>query len=248
MQKIFTHKPLVVPKLVRVDRPGLRYYENPETQQAFTSITTLISHNTKHKFVNWRQEKGEKEANRISKRSTTRGTKTHTLIEHYVNNLELPDDATLFPDDDKVIKLLNENETIENYKSLPYFLFENLRPELNKIDNILGLEISLFSEILGLAGTADCIAEYNGVLSIIDYKTSEYIKREDWVKDYFVQALAYRYMLMELTGLDAKQLIIFMAAENGQIKPFIKTQFDPYSRILKRYIDKFTYDKTQESN
>lgn len=248
MHKTFNHNPIVLPKLKQVNVPGLRYYEEEETQEKakFISITTLISHNTKHKFVDWRKQKGEQEANRITNRSTTRGTKTHSLIESYVRNEELPTIDDLFPDESKIQKVLNPEETVDNYKNIPYYLFENLKPELDKIDNIIGLEIPMFSRYFGIAGTSDCIADYNGKLSIIDYKTSEYIKREEWIFDYFVQAVAYRYMLAELTGLEAEQLVILMAAENGQIKPFVKTDFEPYTKRLVQYIDQYIYDKGQE--
>lgn len=236
---IFTHNPITVPKLKRIDSPGSRLYENLETKKSFVSITSLISYNTKHKFVDWRKNKGEYEANRITQRSTKRGTKTHTLIESYIKNEPIPDVDELFKDSSKLEWLLNTEETIEDYKKIPYFLFNNLKPELDKLDNILGIEIQLFSDYFNIAGTSDCIAEYEGVLSIIDYKTSEYIKRKEWIFDYFVQAVAYRYMLKELTGLDAKQLVIFMAAENGQIKPFIETNFDPYTKRLMQYIDNY---------
>ena len=246
MTKLFTHKPVEVPRLVRVDNPGLRHYTNPENNKKFVSITTVISHNSKHKFVDWRQKKGEAEANRITNRSTKRGTKTHSLIESYVKNEPQPTIDELFPDDTKVITVLNENESIDHYKNLPFFLFENLKPELDKIDNIIGIEIPLYSEYFGIAGTSDCIAEYNGKLSIIDYKTSEYIKKKEWIFDYFVQAVAYRYMLKELTGLDAEQLVVLMSAENGEVKAFVETDFVMYTRGLIQYIDKFTNEKAKE--
>jgi hypothetical protein len=336
MNKVFNHTPIIVPKLVRVDKPGLRYYENPVSKKPFTSITTIISHNSKDKFVDWRKEKGVKEANRITGRSTKRGTKMHTLIESYVGNEERPTVEALFndKDDNKIENLLNPynrilaannkivieimkdrefpvivnlgcnskntytiltlisnqfeefttadgtaltdynktifincsyqefvdfclnqledsrlyEETVETYKQLPYKLFNNLRPHLDGIDNILGIEISLFSEFLSIAGTSDCIANYNGKLSIIDYKSSDYIKKKEWITDYFVQAIAYRYMLKELTGLDAEQLVVFMAAENDETKVFIETDFEPYSRKLMQYINKFTNDKSKEIN
>jgi len=247
-QKLFTHRPLVLPKLKQINSPGVRLYENLETKKSFVSITSLISHNTKHKFADWREKVGAQEANRVTNRSTTRGTKTHSLIENYISNLPLPSKEELFKDDSKLSWLLNPEETVEDYKTIPYFLFNNLRPELDKLDNILGIEIQLFSEYFCIAGTSDCIAEYNGKLSIIDYKTSEYIKRKEWIFDYFVQAVAYRYMLKELTGLDATQLVIFMAAENGQIKPFVETDFNPYLKRLIQYRDKYLHDKEQEKN
>lgn len=335
MTKFFTHNTITTPLLERVDTPGLRYYRSPRSSKKFTSITTIISHNSKHKFVDWRKEKGEREANRITKRSTKRGTKMHTLIENYVSNHDLPTVDELFTeaDDEKILQILNpfdriraksnkinfevfrqyannklkvnlscnsrdsyevlslirrnftdvsfedgtdqdaynktiiidclydeftsfclENfsdatlsqESVESYRNLPYYMFNNLKHELDKIDNILGIEIPLHSEYLSIAGTSDCIAEYNGRLSIIDYKTSDYIKKKDWIFDYFVQAVAYRYMLKELTGLDAEQLVVLMAAENGETAAFVETDFTPYSRRLIQYIDKFTNDKRKE--
>lgn len=333
--KFFTHKPIATTLLERVDTPGLRYYQKPGCSKKFASITTIISHNSKHKFVDWRKEKGEREANRITKRSTKRGTKTHTLIENYVSNHELPSVDQLFTDNDdsKIVQLLNpfdrirvknnkinfevfreyvngalkvnlscngrdsydvltklrsagidvhfesgtdpdaynktllidclydeflnycelvfpdatvSQESVESYRQLPYFLFDNLKDKLDKIDNILGIEIPLHSEYLSIAGTSDCIAEYDGKLSIIDYKTSDYIKKKEWIFDYFVQAVAYRYMLKELTGLDAEQLVVLMAAENGETAAFVETDFSPYSKRLIQYIDKFTNDKRRE--
>jgi genome maintenance exonuclease 1 len=244
----FIHNTLEVPPLVRKDYPGMRVYTKPDSDKPFVSITTVISHNTKHKFVGWREKKGDKEANRITTRSTKRGTKTHSLIEHYVSNLEIPTMDKLFSekDDNSIPNILNEGETVEQYKELPYFLFENLKPELNKINNIRGIEIALYSEFFGIAGTSDCIADYNGKLSIIDYKGSEYIKRKEWIFDYFVQAVAYRYMLKELTGLDAEQLVILMTAENGETKAFVETEFSEYTVALQRYISTYWNDKSRE--
>lgn len=245
----FIHNILEIPKLKRVDLPGIRYYESQDKKNKYISVTTVISHNTKHKFVDWREKKGDKEANRITNRSTKRGTKMHSLIEAYVRNEPEPTPEELYTekDDTKIPTLLKEGETEEEYRQLPYFLYNNLKPELNKINNILGIEISLYSNYFGLAGTADCIAEYDGVLSIIDYKTSEYIKKEDWITDYFVQAVAYRYMLKEITGLDAQQLVVFMAAENGEIKVFIEKDFTKHARTLIQYIEKYRNDKLLDS-
>lgn len=329
-RKIFTHTPIKKHNLTQVNLPGLRYYTKRNSDKKFVSITSIISHNNKDKFVDWRKKIGNAEAIRITNRSTTRGTKTHSLIEAYVGNEPQPLLESIFnsENESKIETLLNPydvirakknkvtiniykdrkkplkislsasskdvkelltlffdeygeitfedesdnknfllnttyeefvsycinnidsadfyKESIETYKSLPYRLFENIRPELDKIDNILGIEIPLFSEYFEIAGTSDCIAEYNGILSIIDYKTSEYIKKKEWIFDYFVQAVAYRYMLKELTGLDAEQLVIFMTAENGETKVFTETNFQPYTEKLVQYIRNFKNAKIKE--
>ena len=221
----FNHNTIIVPHLKRTHVDGIRLYEEVDAdhQGYYTSITSITSHWSKDKFKEWRKRVGEDEANRITKLATTRGTHTHTLIEHYLNNEEIP-----------------------KADILPTFLFNNAKESLNKINNILGIEIGLFSKNLGIAGTADCIAEYDGVLSVIDFKTSEKPKPRNWIDGYFVQATAYSLMLYELTKQKAKQLVIIMTCENGDVEIYKETDLKKYSIMLKEYIDKFNQDKGVE--
>lgn len=221
----FIHNIIEVPKLKRTHVDGIRLYEEADStiKGYYTSITSITSHWSKDKFSSWRKRVGDDEANRITKRATTRGTNTHTLIEHYLNNEEVP-----------------------KADHLPAYLFNNAKPELNKINNILGIEIGLFSKLLGIAGTADCIAEFDGVLSVIDFKTSEKVKPINWIEGYFVQATAYALMLYELTGQKAKQLVIIMTCENGDVEVYKETDLKKYMLLLKQYIDKFNKDKELE--
>lgn len=218
----FVHNPIIVPHLKRTHVDGIRLYEEVDSdhQGYYTSITSITSHWSKDKFKKWREKIGEDEANRITKLATTRGTHTHTLIEHYLKNEEIP-----------------------KADILPTFLFNTAKQSLNKINNILGIEIGLFSRTLGIAGTADCIAEYDGVPSIIDFKTSEKPKPRSWIDGYFVQATAYSLMLYELTKQKAKQLVIIMTCENGELEVYKETDLKKYSIMLKEYIDKFNQDK-----
>jgi CRISPR/Cas system-associated exonuclease Cas4 (RecB family) len=217
----FVHKLIKVPKLERFHVDGKRFYRKVDSDDAmnFISITTITSNYSKEKFKEWRLRVGEDEANRITKNATNRGTQMHNLIEHYLYNEELPKSAPF-----------------------PKLLFDVAKPELNKINNILGIEIQLYSEYFQVAGTADLIAEYDGILSIIDYKTSERPKPVSWIEGYFVQALAYAIMLYELTGIKAKQLVIIMACENGEVEVYKETNFKKYIKLLRKYIDKFKKD------
>lgn len=221
----FVHKSIEVPELERFHVDGKRFYRKKDSEDLmnFVSITTVTSHYNKEKFAKWRSKIGDQEADRIIKASTSRGTQMHSLVEHYLGNQELPKSAPL-----------------------PKLLFDIAKPELNKINNILGIEIPLYSEYLGVAGTCDTIAEYNGVLSIIDYKTSSKPKPRDWVESYFVQTTAYSCMLYEMTGIMAKQLVIIMACENGEIITYIETDIEKYIRLLVKYVKKFTEDKLKE--
>ena len=221
MSPKFIHKLIEVPKLERFHVDGKRFYKKVDSDDAmnFISITTITSNYSKEKFALWRKKVGEDEANRITKAATTRGTQMHNLIEHYIENKELPKSAPL-----------------------PKLLFDVAKPELNKINNILGIEIQLYSEYFEIAGTADLIAEYDGVLSIIDYKTSERPKPREWIEGYFVQCTAYAVMLYELTGIMAKQLVIIMACENGEVEVYKETDLKKYIKLLRKYIEKFKKD------
>ena len=152
--------------------------------------------------------------------ATTRGTDMHTLTEHYLKNEDLP----------KVPPISD-------------FLFKISKVKLNKIDNIHCLEGALYSRELGIAGTVDCIAEYDGELSIIDFKTSKKPKPKEWIEHYFVQAMAYGCMLYELTGITVKKLVIIMACENGECVVYEEYDKRKYIKLLTKYIRKFVGDK-----
>ena len=223
--KQFNHLDLDLPNLERETINGVRYYKIPEESELkrFVSVTSVTSHYNKEKFVAWRQKIGEEKANQITKMSTIRGTGMHFLIENYLLNLEIPD-----------------------ADPLPKFLFGVAKSELDKIDNIIAIERSLYSNYFKLAGTVDTIAEYNGKLSIIDYKSAEKPKPKEWIENYFVQAAAYCFMLKELTGKEAEQLVIIMACENGEVETYVETDIQKYIKLLVKYVKKFTYDKLKE--
>ena len=192
---MFNHVDLTLPKLSRETIDGVRYYSVPDEDELLklVSITSVTSHFNKEIFINWRKKVGNAKADKITKAATTRGTDMHTLTEYYLKNDDLPE-----------VPPISE------------FLFKIAKGELNKINNIHALEGSLYSKELGIAGTVDCIAEYNNELSIIDFKTSKKPKPREWVEHYFVQAMAYGCMLYELTGISVKKLVIIMACENGE--------------------------------
>ena len=221
---MFNHVDLTLPKLSRETIDGVRYYSVPDEDELLklVSITSVTSHFNKEIFINWRKKVGDQEADRITKAATSRGTDMHTLTEHYLKNDDLP---TVQPISD--------------------FLFKIAKGELNKIDNIHALEGSLYSKELGIAGTVDCIAEYNGELAIIEFKTSKKPKPRDWVEHYFVQCMAYGCMLYEVTGISVKKLVIIMACENGECVIYEEYDKAKYIKLLGKYIRKFVRDKLE---
>ena len=122
-------------------------------------------------------------------------------------------------------------------------MFKISKHKLKNINNIHALEGSLYSKQLGIAGTVDCIAEYEGELAIIDFKTSAKPKPREWIDHYFVQCMAYGCMLYELTGISVKKLVIIMACENGECVVYEEYNKQKYIKLLNQYIKKFVGDK-----
>lgn len=224
-RKKFNHIEVNLPNLERETIDGVRYYKIPGEAELrkFVSVTSVTSHYNKEKFADWRRRVGEEKANKITKAATDRGTKMHSLIESYLMNEDLP-----------------------STDPLPKFLFDVAKSELDKIDNILAIERSMYSDYFHIAGTVDTIANYDGKLSVIDYKSSEKPKPISWIENYFVQIAAYAFMLKELTGKEVEQLVIIMACENGEIITYIETDIEKYIRLLVKYVKKFTEDKLKE--
>ena len=218
---MFTHVDCELPKLKRKNIDGARYYT--VNGRPMVSITSVTSWYNKQIFIDWRKRIGEDEANRITKRATSRGTATHSLIENHLLNKE-----------------------VEFDKPSPKMLFLQAKETLKNINNIYALEESLYSEELGVAGTVDCIAEYNGELSIIDFKTAEKPKPRDWIENYFVQAAAYACMFFERTGIPVKKLVIIMTCENGDVTVYEEYDKIKYMKKLVLYIQKFVEEKINE--
>lgn len=216
---MFNHVPAVLPPLERETVDGVRYYKVPDADEfiKLVSITSVTSFWNREKFAKWRKKIGEDKANEITRKATSRGTDTHTLIEHY---------------------LLNE-ETLPKVQPISDFLYKIAKPTLNNIDNIHALEGSLYSKQLGVAGTVDCIAEYDGELAVIDFKTSAKPKPRDWIDGYFVQAAAYACMYYELTGVSVKKLVIIMTCEDGECVVYEERDKAKYIKLLVNYIECF---------
>ena len=221
---MFSHVDLDLQPLEREHVDGVRYYKVPDDEELIklVSITSVTSHFNKEIFINWRKKVGNEKADKITKAATTRGTDMHTLTEHYLKNDDLPE-----------VPPISE------------FLFKIAKGTLNKIDNIYALEGPLYSKQLGIAGTVDCIAEYDGELAIIDFKTSKKPKPREWIEHYFVQAMAYGCMLYEMKGISIKKLVIIMACENGECVVYEETDKAKYIKLLGEYIRKFVGDKLE---
>ena len=190
MKKKFIHvddiDDVKVPQRTTIQN-GKRVYLTPGGKH-YPSITSIISSQPKPSLVEWRERVGDEEADRVIKEATTLGTAVHDLCERYLYNQNL----------------MTTNEEARS-------VFNRLRFLLSNINKIIGLEIPLYSDQLKVAGTTDCIAEYNGVLSVIDFKTSRKAKKEEWIEDYYIQAFFYAEAFFEMTGCLPEQIVILVA-------------------------------------
>lgn len=189
MRTFITHD---IPKISSVTLPnGTRTYQTP-TGKRYPSVTTVTGLHNKKEILEWRDRVGHEEATKISTRAASRGTRIHTLCENYLQDKKV--EPTVF--------------LVE--------LFNSITPYLDKIDNIHALETALYSDHLEVAGKVDCIAEYNGKISIIDFKTSTYPKEADKIKNYFMQMAAYAVAFEERTNIPVSRLHVIMAVENSE--------------------------------
>ena len=203
-----------------VSKDGVRFYPIPGASKYYPSVTSITSFKNAQFFKDWRSKIGEDEANRITARATQRGTAFHNIAEDYFKGE------------------LNLDRYLEN-NPLSVRMFQAAKSTLNKIDKIHCLETFLYSHYLGLAGRVDCIAEFNGELAVIDFKTSTKEKQEAYIENYFVQETAYAAMFLERSGIEVKKIVTLIATEEGSIQVFEKYNLDDYLQLLKSYIEEF---------
>tara|TARA_Y100000816_G_scaffold288117_1_gene272080 strand:+ start:21784 stop:22440 length:657 start_codon:yes stop_codon:yes gene_type:complete len=198
---MFTHvEKHEFPNLKREIHEGKRVYTT-ENGDRYPSVTTVLGYKTKPAIKAWRKKVGEQTANKISRQASVRGTKVHTLCEDYINNEESNTDKITF---------VEEN------------IFNRMKTYIDRIDNVHCLEQFLFSEHLRLAGQVDCIAEFDGRLSIIDFKTSAKLKRKSYIKNYFAQCSAYAVMFEERTGVPVDQTVIIVGVQDEEPQLFVE--------------------------
>ena len=197
-----------IPKLTQVNENGTRYYVTMEGNK-YPSITTVLSAYNQKAIYEWRQRVGEEEANRISKQASGRGTRIHTLCENYLNN-----------------------EKPEFKNPLDIEMFDSFKPVLHRINNIYAQEIRMYSDHLRIAGTVDCVAEFDGKLSVIDFKTARKPKREEDIENYFMQATAYAIMFEERFGIPVGRTVIAIAVDDETPQVFVNRRDDYVERLL----------------
>ena len=196
------------PNTKGMNQNGFRFYQIDGKN--YPSITSILSIQKKEGLEKWRKNVGEEAAKWEMARAARRGKATHTLVEQF---------------------LKGQPQTINDV--LPNGMFRLLKPYLEQIDNIHCLEKIMFSHKLTLAGQVDCIAEYNGKLSVIDFKTANKERIDSWNTNYYLQCTAYAIMYEELFGKPIEQIVVLQAGEDGSCHSFVKQKKDYLSQLEK---------------
>ena len=206
---MFTHELVELTPLSTTTIDGKRHYQTPDGN-VYPSVTTITSLHGKEGILEWRKRVGEEEANKISNKAATRGTRVHKLCEDYLNN-EL---------------------SFEGAMPNSIALFKQMQPFLDKyIGKVYGIECPLYSHHLRVAGKSDCIAQFDGKNAVVDFKTAKKPKQEHWIQNYFMQCAAYAVAFEERTKISIPRIAIVVAVEGDSPQLFVKKRDD--------YIDMF---------
>lgn len=213
----YLHKPISLPDLESKQIKKTRWYITPSGQY-YPSITSILGYGPKPWLDAWRVNMGESKADIETKRCAERGTALHEMCEKTLNNHPDPTSG-------------------HQYEHI--LLYNKIKLSLPKIDNILAQEVALYSDVLGIAGRVDCIAEWKGVPSIIDFKSSNNLKTEEQIHDYYMQETFYALAFHERTGIEIPQIVTIIAVEKGILPQIMIKTIYPYISSLKKKIDNF---------
>lgn len=218
----------IIPNKKGKNLNGFRFYDINGAD--YPSITTVLSVQNQEGLIQWRERVGAQAADWEARRAAMRGKQLHTIVENHLNNID-------------------NSTQVKNV--LPLGLFRLMRPYLEKIDNIKLIERVLYSKHLTVAGQVDCVADYDGKLSVIDFKSSNRFKKEEYVENYFLQTTAYATMYEELVKKKVEQIVILIAGEDGSMTEWIKDPADykgPLVKAIKDFYDYFekTHQKKKE--
>lgn len=210
---MFKHTLVEFDELETVTEDKKRFYLTPEGNK-YPSVTTVCSLATIDSIKKWRKRVGNEQANKISSKASSRGTKVHKLVEDYVNNKDLD---------------------FENVLPVNLFMFKQIKPILDTyLENVYAIECPLYSDYLETAGRVDCIGTFKGKPAIIDFKTANKRKQRSWIHNYFMQEAAYAVMFEERTKIPISRIVTVIAVEQDEPQLFIEKR-DDYINLFQQY-------------
>lgn len=210
---MFKHTLVEFDELKTITEDKKRFYLTPDGNK-YPSVTTVCSLATIDSIKKWRKRVGNEQANKISSKASSRGTKVHKLVEDYVNNKELD---------------------FENVLPVNLFMFKQIKPILDTyLENVYAIECPLYSDYLETAGRVDCIGTFKGKPAIIDFKTANKRKQRSWIHNYFMQEAAYAVMFEERTKIPISRIVTVIAVEQDEPQLFIEKR-DDYINLFQQY-------------
>lgn len=211
-RKIFKHNFVKPIELGEEYINGKRHYVL-EDGTKLKSVTTVLSEKSDKTFLeNWKRKLGEEESQKIIAQANRRGSSVHALAERYI---------------------LNEEDYIKKEMPVNVDTFNQIKKYLDKyVNDVYGIELPLYSKTLKTAGRTDLIAEYCGETSIIDFKTSRKVKKEEWIQNYFLQATVYSMMFEYLYKIKVPQIVIIMAVDNDHPLVFVRERKNYVEQVL----------------
>ena len=219
LRKNFKHRFVPFAELTTETIDGQRHYVLPDGVTKLKSVTTILSEKTdKTALMEWKARVGNEEAQKISTQAARRGTAVHSMAERYVMNEP---------------QFIKENEmpvNVESFKPIKKILDDH-------VDNIVGVELPLYSKALKCAGRTDLVAQYDGTLSIIDFKTSRKLKKPEWIENYFIQSTVYSMMFEWTYRIAVPQIVIIITVDNEMTPQVFKLE---RSQFVNRVLEIFT--------
>lgn len=223
--KKFKHNFVPFTELTTQNINGQRYYVLPDGVTKLKSVTTIIGEKSdKTALIEWKKRVGEEEAKKISTQAGKRGTAIHKIAERY---------------------LLNEDNIYKDQMPINIESFGPIKSVLDEhVDNIIGIELPLYNRTLGCAGRTDLVAEYDGTLSIIDFKTSRKLKKEEWIQNYFIQATIYAMMFEWIYKIAVPQIVIIITVDNEKTpQTFVMERSKYVEAALGMFLEPHLYEK-----
>lgn len=221
--KKFIHKPFEPKTLKQINENGRRLYVT-ESGDKYPSVTTALGVLSRKAIWEWRKRVGNETANKISTQASRAGTAVHHIAEDYVNG-ELKEDANPIA--------LNTFRTIQPYLD-------------DNVDEIYGVELRMYSDVLKTAGTADLICKYNGKNTVLDFKTSKRWKKQEEIHSYFMQGAAYAQMVKEHYDMEIDQIVVLMAVGQGEGALVFTESLSDWAPMTSKFFDLFHRGKLKD--
>ena len=189
-----------------------RFYKTPQGK-VYPSSTTIVHLLNKKAIEQWEASIGKQQAEQIKQKAAENGSRWHKLMED----------------------TLEYGKQTLSYVDKFYRAYAKIYKEIfPRIGHVYAVERRMYSDELEVAGTADLIAEYDGVCSIVDWKTTSRYKSANDVTSYWCQLASYVVMAKERLDLDVKQIVLVFNDNDVSIYTLKDSRVDMWIENFKK--------------